>query len=89
MDHQVKPMEGLTVGRIVHYVMPNSEHRPAIVVKVWNNINGLVNVRVFTDGENDHFPIGWHSEHPDWVTLIRFDDSPSPANNTWHWIERA
>jgi hypothetical protein len=28
-------MEGLTEGRIVHYVMPNGEHRPAIVVRVW------------------------------------------------------
>lgn len=28
-------MEGLTEGRIVHYVLPDGQHRPAIIVKVW------------------------------------------------------
>lgn len=59
-------MEGLTEGRIVHFVMPNGEHRPAIVVRVWrvkiqtdNEFtleapeNGCCQLQVFTDGSND------------------------------------
>jgi hypothetical protein len=61
-------MDGLTEGRIVHYVMPNGEHRPAIVVRVWRvqdykngqvvglphpPENGCCQLHVFTDGTND------------------------------------
>lgn len=59
-------MEGLTEGRIVHYVMPSHEHRPAIVVRVWRvpdskgpepilkvPENGMCNLVVFVDGTND------------------------------------
>lgn len=84
-----KQIVGLTVGRMVHYVMPNGVHRPAIVVHVWDKDSGLVNVRVLTDGANDTAAVGWHPDHPDWVTSIQYDDSPDPAQHTWHWIERA
>lgn len=51
-------MEGLTEGRIVHYVLPDGnhegEHRPAIIVKVWNKTTGYVNLQVFVDGTNDY-----------------------------------
>lgn len=89
MNEQTKPIEGLTAGRIVHYVMPNNVHRPAIIVNVHDAASGLVNARVFTDGANDYTAVGWHSEHPGWVTSIHFDDSPAPAISTWHFIERA
>lgn len=61
-------MEGLTEGRIVHYVMPSREHRPAIVVRAWKvqeayhdgitpetrlATNGMCNLVVFVDGVND------------------------------------
>jgi hypothetical protein len=56
-------MEGLTEGRIVHFVMPNGQHRPAIVVRVWRVTqaegsalppeNGCSQLQVFTDGSND------------------------------------
>lgn len=50
-------MDGLTEGRIVHYVMPNGEHRPAIVTKVWDRdpvgTSGCANLNVFTDYSND------------------------------------
>jgi hypothetical protein len=59
-------MDGLIEGRIVHFVMPNGQHRPAIVVQVWRvpdspgpepilkaPENGCCNLRVFTDGPND------------------------------------
>lgn len=52
-------MEGLVEGRIVHYVLSEGrskdEHRPAIIVKVWEShkAQGTVNMQVFTDGSND------------------------------------
>lgn len=84
----VPPLAGLTPGRIVHYVMPSGEHRPAMVVKVWDAASGLINVRVFTDGANDYFPIGWDSAHPDWVTSIT-PDLQGNRIGSWHWIEKA
>ena len=51
-----------SVGRIVHYIMPDGRHkgahRPAIIVQVWNGdapptLEHCVNLQVFTDGAND------------------------------------
>lgn len=95
-------MEGLIEGRIVHYVMPNGKHNPAVLVRIWND-NGLSNLQVITDGSND---LPWpdtaeekqkysncgislddiHHGHI-WKTSISFSDKMEP--NTWHWIERA
>ena len=89
-------MDGLTEGRIVHFVFENGEHRPAIVVKVWRitgpgNIqdpppNGCSNLQVFTDSDglekyNDMLP------QVMWKTSILFSEEAEP--NTWHWIEKA
>ena len=54
-------MEGLIEGRIVHYVMPDGEHRPAVVVKVWDHEGetGTSNLQIITDGPND---VPWGSE---------------------------
>jgi hypothetical protein len=52
-------MEKVSVGRIVHYVLANGEHRPAIIVRVWPGEFGTaevtdgINVQIFTDGSND------------------------------------
>jgi hypothetical protein len=89
-------MEGLTEGRIVHYVLGSGEHRPAIVVRVWrlNTIeggvvppqNGCSNLQVFTDSDaegkyNDRLPPVM------WATSALFDAECKPF--TWHWIEKA
>ena len=42
-----------SIGRVVHYVLPADarypgEHRPALIVKVWNDSS--VNLQVFVDG---------------------------------------
>jgi hypothetical protein len=93
-------MDGLTEGRIVHYVMPNGQHRPAIVVKVWNS-NGMANLQVFTDGPNDlpftleekeqfsNFGMVLADVHHGhvWKTSILFSEEPKLG--TWHWIEKA
>lgn len=92
-------MKGLTEGRIVHFVMPNGEHRPAIVVRVWDIgsvCDGYVNLQVFTDGSNDARPVsgGESTGFNDavqsgilWRTSICYSESKEP--NTWHWIESA
>jgi hypothetical protein len=82
-------MDGLTEGRIVHFVMPDGQHRPAIVVRVWRDIaepcEGYVNLQVFTDGRNDgeQFESGIS-----WQTSICYDDEEKKPR-TWHWIEKA
>jgi hypothetical protein len=88
-------VEGLTEGRIVHFVLDNGEHRPAIVVNVWrvNGIsedgeviscspeNGCCNLQLFTDGFNDSMP------NTVWKTSIVYSADLLPG--TWHWIEKA
>lgn len=86
-------MEGLTEGRIVHYVLPDGtsrgEHRPAIVVKVWRDISqyvteGRINIQIFTDFSNDgdQYASGQY-----WGTSVPYSETPEPG--TWHWIEKA
>ena len=81
-----------TIGRIVHYVLPNGrnrgEHRPAIIVKVWSdNPGGAVQLQVFTDSDaqglsNDEIP------NPSWRTSVMQDESAQKPGS-WHWPERA
>lgn len=78
-------MEGLTPGRIVHFVAPNGKHRPAIVVHVWSvDKPGYVQLQVFTDGSNDG---EWGKPGVVWETSVDYSEEPKPR--TWHWIERA
>ncbi len=89
-------MEGLTEGRIVHFVMPNGDHRPAIVVKVWSKENGNSNLQVFTDGNNDaHAVVSTNFAATSqvkaglwWRTSVPFDEQDK-VPGTWHWIEKA
>lgn len=86
-------MDGLTEGRIVHYVMQEGnsvgQHRPAIVVNAWKHVSeyeaeGRVNLQVFTDFGNDgkQFESGRY-----WATSVQYSEEPKPG--TWHWIEKA
>lgn len=98
-------MDGLTEGRMVHYVLDEpygaipSEHRPAIVVKVWNP-DGTANLQVFLDGSNDWLRIEAQRKgsNPEpeltpvppytlWRTSVKYSEGAEPG--TWHWIERA
>ena len=90
-DTQPSPPAGLTTGRIVHFVLPEGyrrqgEHRPAIVVKVWELLMTpfLVQLVVFLDGSNDS-PAALTTK---WVTSVPFDASGEKPGS-WHWIERA
>lgn len=74
--------KGLGIGRIVHYVLPSGpskgQHRPAIVVRVWNP-EGLVQLQVFTDGLNDGLL------NTEWQTSVTY--SSQPTEGTWHYLE--
>jgi hypothetical protein len=81
-------MEGLTEGRVVHFVLPDGphkgEHRPAFVVKVWDRATGYVNLQVFMDGTNDGPE---YASGISWQTSVLYDEAQRPR--TWHWIEKA
>jgi hypothetical protein len=91
-------MEGLTEGRMVHYVLsewdesttvkpaPNQgEHRPAVVVKVWG-ASGTSNLQVFTDSDPKQQTNDCRPPLM-WKTSVVYDETGKPG--TWHWIERA
>lgn len=82
-------MEGLTPGRIVHFVMPNGAHRPAMVVEVWGP-SGCSNLQVFLDGLNDKRanPSVYSDTGLYWATSINPDEE-NKQPHSWHWIERA
>ncbi|MCL4553681.1 MAG: hypothetical protein M1565_00845 [Actinobacteria bacterium] len=88
-------MEGLTEGRIVHYVLedgPNAGHdRAAMIVKVWNRETGCCNLLVFLDGTNDGHKIEYQAGGTIapllWKTS-RLYSAEEGARGTWHWPER-
>jgi hypothetical protein len=83
----------VTIGRIVHFVMPDGKSRPAQVVEVFTP--PTVNLQVFTDGGNDR--ANWikllgYMPSPEadvpallWRTSVGFDGSDKPVAGTWHW----
>lgn len=85
----------ISIGRIVHYVMPDNQHRPAIIVRVWEN--NVVNLQVFLDSNNDHQGNG---KDVIWRTSVHQDEGGiskdvggevhevAPKPNTWHYPER-
>lgn len=83
--------DGLTEGRMVHFVTERGEHRPAVVVRVWDKATGYVNIMVFADGSNDG---EWGKPNVVWETSVQYAEPPADndtpvAVRTWHWIERA
>lgn len=87
-------MSGLTEGRIVHFVMPNKEHRPAVIVRVWSpetNDTGYSNLLVFLDGTNDKTDQNNISDEQAktctmWATSVSMSEGKEPR--TWHWPEK-
>ena len=77
-------MDGLTEGRVVHFVTQAGDHRPAVVVRVWaTGRPGYINLQVLTDGSNDG---EWGKANIVWETSVDYSEEPKPR--TWHWIER-
>lgn len=83
-----KEIEGLTPGRIVHYVLDEDEHRPAIIVRVWDKVQGTSNLQVFVDGENDakYLP-GLKIGMTFHATSVLHSDKGEKG--TWHFVEPA
>ena len=70
-------MDGLTIGRNIHYVNPVSGlHCPALVTYVWSKDKGLIN-------------LGGFSENGDPLRAISVSYDEVGTRGTWHWIERA
>lgn len=87
-----KLVPGLTEGQMVHYVLEsgrcNGDHRPAIVVRDWQQPNGLVQLQVFTDGINDDICDGHETaRNVLWRTSVHQDEE-TKAPGTWHWPEK-
>lgn len=81
-------MEGLAVGRTVHYVLEDGNRgdvRPAVVVRIWDHggPQGTCNLQVFTDGRNDGEQ---YASGIAWKTSRCYD--PDGAPGTWHWPPR-
>lgn len=97
MESKAPPASEVTIGRIVHYVLADGQHRPAVVVQTWNPetssyAEGVVNLQVFMDGTNDlRASAGLTREQAErglvWVTSVHPDESKAPG--TWHWAEIA
>jgi hypothetical protein len=83
-------VEGLSIGRIVHYVMPDDcdwvdfnglpvsgQHYPAIIVGIeaQNEIDAIVNLHVFHNAPSAGF-------------RDRVYYSDEKTSGTWHWPER-
>lgn len=68
-----------TIGRIVHYILDDGQHRPAIIVRVWED--GRVQLQVFTDGSNDGAPF---ASGIVWRTSVH----EGTESGSWHWPER-
>ena len=75
-------MEGLTEGRMVHFVLNDHTHRPAVVVEVQNNRDGLVELFVML-ALNDTADADRSMN----AFNVQYDSTFRVG--TWHWIERA
>ena len=76
-----------SIGRIVHYILSDGrspgEHRPAIIVKIWNP--DMLQLQVFTDGSNDG---DVYKSGVFWATSVYYADPSEKKFHTWHWPER-
>lgn len=89
-------MDGLTAGRIVHYILDSGyrnagEHRPAMVVRIWGSPPSEpypIQLCVYLDGSNDSLIGESNAPLTAWKTSIPHDPT-GQRPCTWHWIERA
>jgi hypothetical protein len=83
-----------TIGRTVHYVMPNGQHRPAVIVHSYSG-QSYANLNVALDGENDRDNLCTLGEMPPgsavpaqlWRGSVMADFTEAQPG-TWHWPER-
>lgn len=76
-------MDGITEGRIVHYVAYNGRHLAAIITGYSVDKPGNCNLAVFTDMANVN---GDQSGGVQFHFNVHHDETPTPGR--WHWPER-
>jgi hypothetical protein len=93
-ESECKMDRKLGIGSMVHIVMPDGQHRPAICVRVWDNEGG--NFQMFIDGSNDRHnfpgirPEESHAINAIWMTSVckaEADENGVHPTRTWHWPE--
>ncbi len=97
-------MEGLTPGRLVHYVYRDDEagvhsycageSRAAIIVRLFEHKGGdqgVANLLVLPDGSNDLLLLTEGTQHGYEPILWRTSvrHDPDQTPGTWHWIPKA
>lgn len=79
-------MDGLIIGATVHHVLPAGrsmgQHRAAVAVNIWDQVQGIADLAVFVDGSEDGYS---HSRPVTLATGVRY--SEVAENGTWHWLE--
>jgi hypothetical protein len=80
-----------SIGRIVHYVLPEGhrkgEHRPAIIVKVWDEhptLESVIQLQVFLDGTND---VSAGTSYLRWATSVKHAEAHLHELGTYHYEE--
>ncbi len=74
-----------SLGRIVHFILPDGQHRPAIIVRIWDVVptdKSMVQLQVFTDGTNDRL------QNVEWRKSVH-QDPAAATPGTWHEPERS
>jgi len=78
--------KALCIGRMVRFVA-SGYVRPAVVVDVLSQAEGLVELHVFWGANRgEGIPI---DEETGQAGVFHYDDSPEPRAYTWHWPPRA
>lgn len=80
-------MKGLTVGRMVHFVLMDnpkggSDHRAGVVNEVHDDEFGTAGITIFLQ-EGDYSPHGLHTRQ----VIGTYSETMEPGS--WHWIEPA
>lgn len=82
-----------SISRIVHYILPNGEHRPAMIVRHWGGDapgeETSVQLAVFIDGTNDNAAVAVveRGSMVIWRTSV-VQDPTATQPGTWHEPER-
>lgn len=77
MAKKEKKLEGVAVGRNVHYVSSGGIDSLAFITRVWNTAEGVVNLFVIRDDDVRDY----HFE-----TSVKHSDDKETG--TWHFIEK-
>lgn len=75
-----------SIGRTVHFVLANGQHRPAVIVRVFDEPptpTSVANLQVFLDGSNDAPAREPGASDLLWRTSVH-QDAAEMKPGTWH-----